>query len=222
MDKYQKDISMEPKKTEKLVSALYLITGFFDDKETMKWSLRELGGKLISQRGNRNVAVEIMGLLNVAKNAGLISDMNHEIIYREFSALVTSNPTLNELFKNGENERAEISSESTKSLPEKVDDNNPYVASSVLSLKDKTPREPVRPKEYEKEGVVAEKRNGRQTVIINLLKKKKEIMIKDVSSLIEGVSEKTIQRELLAMVSSGILRKVGEKRWSRYSLADQA
>ena len=44
-------------------------------------------------------------------------------------------------------------------------------------------------------------------------------MIKDVSPLISGCSEKTIQRELLAMVYAGILRKMGEKRWSRYSLA---
>ena len=44
-------------------------------------------------------------------------------------------------------------------------------------------------------------------------------MIKDVSPLIGGFSEKTIQRELAAMVQAGILRKVGEKRWSRYSLA---
>jgi hypothetical protein len=44
-------------------------------------------------------------------------------------------------------------------------------------------------------------------------------MIKDVSPLVTGCSEKTIQRELSAMVRSGILKKVGEKRWSRYSLA---
>jgi hypothetical protein len=44
-------------------------------------------------------------------------------------------------------------------------------------------------------------------------------MIKDVSPLIEGCSEKTIQRELMSMVHNGTLKKIGEKRWSRYSLA---
>ena len=67
---------------------------------------------------------------------------------------------------------------------------------------------------------MALKKNGRQSVILNLLKKKGEIMIKDVSPLIEGVSEKTIQRELLTLVKSGILRKEGEKRWSKYFLAN--
>ncbi len=67
--------------------------------------------------------------------------------------------------------------------------------------------------------VVAVKKNSRQSIIINLLKRKKEIMIKDVSPLIDGCSEKTIQRELMAMVQNGTLRKIGEKRWSRYTLA---
>jgi hypothetical protein len=31
--------------------------------------------------------------------------------------------------------------------------------------------------------------------------------------------EKTLQRELIAMVKDGILKKTGEKRWSRYFLA---
>ena len=44
-------------------------------------------------------------------------------------------------------------------------------------------------------------------------------MIKDVAPLISGCSEKTVQRELGEMVASGILRKIGEKRWSRYTLA---
>ena len=66
---------------------------------------------------------------------------------------------------------------------------------------------------------MAVKKNSRQSTIINLLKRKKEIMIKDVSPLIDGCSEKTIQRELMSMVHSGTLKKVGEKRWSRYSLA---
>ena len=64
------------------------------------------------------------------------------------------------------------------------------------------------------------KKNGRQSVILDLVKKRGEVMIKDVSPHIAGVSEKTIQRELLALVKDGILVKEGEKRWSKYSLAN--
>ena len=71
-------------------------------------------------------------------------------------------------------------------------------------------------------GAISVKKNSRQSIIINILKRKREIMIKDVTPLINGCSEKTIQRELSAMVATGILKKIGEKRWSRYTLAQNA
>ena len=43
-------------------------------------------------------------------------------------------------------------------------------------------------------------------------------VIKEVSNIVPDVSEKTIQRELLNLVSEGVLKKTGEKRWSKYSL----
>jgi hypothetical protein len=212
MDITLKDKKMEPKKTEKLVSALYLLTGFFDDKEPMKWRLRELGGRLISQKESRNIVLEILGLLTVAKNAALISDTNYEIIHREFSSLVPQGLGIGEIFN-----RIEIQKE-----PEIKAEKRPqlYLSSSVPAqpVKDKAHRIPSK---EPKEGVVAVKKNSRQTTILGLLKRKKEIMVKDVVPLIPGVSEKTIQRELLALVSSGILKKTGEKRWSKYSLADE-
>lgn len=46
--------------------------------------------------------------------------------------------------------------------------------------------------------------------------------ITDIKSRARGPlasqSEKTLQRELFAMVIEGVLNKTGEKRWSRYSL----
>jgi predicted HTH transcriptional regulator len=86
----------------------------------------------------------------------------------------------------------------------------------VLSEPHRTEYVKDKPKEF---GAVSVKKNSRQGIIIAILKRKKDIMIKDVSSLIPGCSEKTIQRELLAMVQAGVLKKIGEKRWSHYVLA---
>ena len=63
------------------------------------------------------------------------------------------------------------------------------------------------------------KKNTRQEAILSIIKNKKEVMIKDISSQVKGYSDKTIQRDVLGMVKDGILIKSGEKRWSRYSLA---
>jgi AraC-like DNA-binding protein len=44
------------------------------------------------------------------------------------------------------------------------------------------------------------------------------ISIKDISTHILGCSEKTIQRELNALLSDRRIQKIGEKRWSKYLL----
>lgn len=61
-------------------------------------------------------------------------------------------------------------------------------------------------------------RDDRRTIILALIKQKPALTVKDIAKSIPGISEKTIQRELLSMVSEGILAKRGERRWSTYSL----
>lgn len=67
--------------------------------------------------------------------------------------------------------------------------------------------------------VVDAKKISRKESIISIIKMKGEVGIKDISSVVLNCSEKTIQRELLTMVSEGVLRKSGDRRWSVYSLA---
>lgn len=193
------DITNKP---EKLASAIYLITSFFDDKEPLKWRLRTLSTDLISERvkDKSSITAEILTLFSIAKTAGLVSEMNYDILVRELSKLEHGAEKPLELMFS----REMVADD--RILPEPRRDE---------FIKDKTDGKPP----LKKFGAVSVKKNSRQNIIITLLKRKKEVMIKDVSPLISGCSEKTIQRELSAMVQAGILRKVGEKRWSRYSLA---
>ena len=64
-------------------------------------------------------------------------------------------------------------------------------------------------------------KNDRRTIILALIKQKPNLGVKDFIKSIPHVSEKTIQRELLAMVAEGVLTKKGERRWSTYSLPNQ-
>ena len=190
-------------KSEKLASAIYLITGFFDDKEPLKWRLRNLSADLVSNNiKDKNIVVkEVLVLFDVAKTAGLVSDMNHDILSRELSK-----------FENEVKKPLELMF-SKEMIPNEINllesQRNEPIRDNILSNK------PVL-REF---GVVSVKKNSRQSIIIAILKRKKEIMIKDVFPLINGCSEKTIQRELSSMVQTGIIKKIGEKRWSRYSLA---
>lgn len=55
--------------------------------------------------------------------------------------------------------------------------------------------------------------------ILSILSSKNVAMIKDFSSVIVGCSEKTIQRLLIELVQSGVLKREGDRRWSRYSIS---
>ncbi len=246
-------------KANKLASAVYLVTSFFSDHEPLKWKLRELSthlatasmsfkSYLFEERDyagleNRQSVLEILSLLDVAKNVGLVSDANHDLLRGEFSKYLDNigfPPSLEE--REGRavlSEKFFSTPEKPRSLPPVAPENNVkdkfedapreqtkpaipagYLPSVSPEARFSTPlaKPDNKPKTFKEFGAVSVKKNSRQSVIINLLKRKKEIMIKDVSPLISGCSEKTIQRELQAMVAAGILRKIGEKRWSRYTL----
>lgn len=59
----------------------------------------------------------------------------------------------------------------------------------------------------------------RQELILDVVRKKGRVNIKDISQVVVDCSEKTIQRELAALVQNGTLKKEGERRWSTYALA---
>ncbi len=68
---------------------------------------------------------------------------------------------------------------------------------------------------------ISSKKEGlspRQNQIIKEVRAKGQLTIRDLVGKIQGCSEKTIQRELLSLVETGVLKKEGERRWSRYSM----
>jgi hypothetical protein len=180
------------------------------------------------------LALEIVSLSSIASHAGLISGMNFDILSREFNGLVSviekdENKQANEetvildpsFFAAGEPEPlrpAEAVSKGQVSQPSRT--------SSIPSTEAALPirrheSSPVKDTEA-RTSKAPESKDSRQAIIIRLLSKKSGLNIKDFAQSIRGVSEKTIQRELLAMVASGVLKKDGERRWSTYSLAQNA
>jgi len=62
-------------------------------------------------------------------------------------------------------------------------------------------------------------KDSRRTRILKLIKDNREVTIKDIATYFPELSEKTIQRELVSLTEEGTLKKFGERRWSRYTLA---
>ncbi len=63
------------------------------------------------------------------------------------------------------------------------------------------------------------KSSERKPKILEIIKTKGEVNVQDIMGSFPDVSSKTIQRELTALVDENILKRVGEKRWSKYSLS---
>ncbi len=231
---------LQYKKTEKILAALYLVTNFLPQQEPLKWELRELGLNLLSnvmalkdslpsQKDDlfndiKTSVLEMISLLEIAHFAGFISSMNFDILKKEFVALLDSVAKTKQSLESFVLPNNFFTEESTEQT------NVPKISSTfsntfhLKNIKDKktTTQNHTNTKGQKPEkhyGKVELKKGSRQEVIIDLIKKKKEIMIKDVSSVIADCSEKTLQRELLSMVAQGVLKKEGERRWSKYSLA---
>lgn len=212
------------KKTEKIVSALYLITDFIKDSDPVKWEIREKCMSLISTSSTMNgtlladknyllqtyfsFSMELLSLMRVISNSGLISNMNFSIITKELELLVD--------------------------FMKKQSAHNAHPEGFVLSEKFFETDMPISEKTYENIGSdkghvkgqiqkdkeqTKDKKNNRQDNILNLLKKSSNLTIRDFAKVITNCSEKTIQRELISLVKNGIVKKIGERRWSTYSLA---
>lgn len=235
------------KKTEKISTALYMVTSVLDNSEPMRLELRSLAIRLvkdastISVKGHTESIVlerlestlrELLAMTEIATSAGLISDMNGMILNREFKVLKQkiydkeeSSFILPESLFTITDEN--ISNQNPHALMDKrqgilSDTRNLSLGTNTNSFSSQNtsqkfqPKSKINiPKNKDNEKIA---RDARRNNILKIIKDKKEVTIKDIVMSVSEYSEKTIQRELSALVSVGVLKKIGEKRWSKYSL----
>lgn len=241
------------KKTEKLATAIYMVTNLFSQSEPMKWALREKVGSLLSfmivykdtpvpEQNNfvydaKNRVLDIVSLLEVSYRSGLVSQMNFSILKQEFSELLhqldmialqaTEQPHVEDIaqyraIKEGAGDtRARLpitffdSPHFTTASSFHPASNASLTYQNFLGREKKEPS-PLIERSPGDQDVL--KRSNRQNLIIQLLKKKKEVTVKDIGEVIKGCSEKTIQRELTMLIAMHVLKKTGARRWTKYSL----
>ena len=201
-------------KTEKLASALYMVSSFVSENDPLRTRLRTCALDLVScvtdgrkgetgagQEGFGARCLEIGAMLATAERAGLISPMNSKILCEEYASLASF----------VQMHRDQVFGSGTIDLSTKV----PKVVNVEQTFHQRQAGVLVR-KPVPKKTPNHKRHQNRRDVILSLFDKKDKINIKDASSSIEGCSEKTIQRELTAMVNEGVLLKEGERRWSTY------
>jgi hypothetical protein len=221
------------KKSERIVTALYLVTNLIKDNDPLKWEIRERCMSLISStialasadspeknsclRFFLSALLESRTFINISLGSHLISKMNAEILIAEIDALVIhiKERTLEDAARAGY-----VLSKSffmTES-PSKTDDKGQTEKASTGGLAQNSQK--IKSEMSFKKGIenVDFQKDSRKNSIIEILKKQSNLTIKDIALIIPGYSTKTIQRELLDLVKAGIVKKEGDRRWSRYSL----
>ncbi len=224
------------KRLEKLSSAIYIVTDLVSDSEPLKWKLRQTSLSLLSDTSGYKLNIsdnihKIVSFLDIALVGNIISEMNVSVLKYEFERLIKvmdnikKEDLVGNLFLYEKSEVGMIENSSPK--PDYKGHSN--VLYNKTNKEIGIEKDKIRPKGHQKlqslnSGFVdinlksKSDKNGRRVVILDTIKKKKEVGVKDIVILISGCSEKTIQRELISMVKDKILKKNGEKRWSRYSL----
>ena len=229
------------KKVEKIVSAVYLITEHFSKDESLKWQLRKKGLQLLSDTMSlsktnlsrrdkvlsniERTILEVISLLEVSLVAKTITVMNNDIFKRELNLLIDFiNNNLNEIeqknpsflkedffkVKGGDLQSKNVFNR--KGLLDKGHNKGHFISSKQSFGTEITNK--IKGQNISN----LEKRQTRRGQILKLFNKGQKLTIKDISQVIDNCGEKTIQREIQSMMKEGLIKKEGERRWSRYSL----
>lgn len=262
------------KRTQKIVTAIYMVTECIEDGEPMKNSLRTSSLDLLKTIGitdnktsiKTNFEIEsaeqitrsLLSLLEISQIVGLVGSMNSSILMRELTKLssdlamlrIQNNKSLFTIegLKSLDVERADFlknftfnSQDSLKDSSVEVPEENNLLKiflnksngqghqpntqkdfykghDNTKNIKDTNP-EPKKDKLIgQSKKIDIAIKNERRNSILLALKNNNSVTVKDIASLVKNCSEKTLQRELTALVKDNILKKTGEKRWSKYSL----
>jgi len=222
------------KKTEKLVTALYMVTDCMETDDSLKSKLRQLGVELLSDMYKLSIlspmdkhvhissslarVYEILSFIEIAHTIGFVSEMNTMILTKEFGKLI------GELESHLSQDKHFTFTLDQKMFEEKIE---PEELSDIKDKRTSLSTIPVVDKKINPTPVAhkshlthSENLLGKQervTKILSLIKDKKEVSIKDIS-IAFSCSEKTVQREVNDLIYKGQIKKTGSKRWSRYSL----
>jgi len=214
------------KKAERLAKAISLISPAFENSSPLRSRVDQLAVSLIDSamlppaHAKAKLSRELLSLssvLSMARVGGILSTMNVEIIAHEAQALLKEialyeeprilldDPvTLSDIAKSTSKKEIDRDASVPKHAPKKYGTRASSNDKGHIKDIENTPRTDVK---------------DRREAVLSVIKTKGKASIKDISTLIRGVSEKTIQRELAALIVNGVVLKQGERRWSTYSLS---
>ena len=207
------------KKAERLAKAIHLITPAFTLSSSLRNRIDAIAVGLIdaailtpaiAKNALSHELLALSSVLSIARSGGLLSSMNAELISREAHQLLQEVAAYEEprLFLDDTPSLAHLVREAGKE----------GISKKITPKQSRTPQQIGGANKGQKESL-KDNSQGRRESIISIVKDKQTVYIKDISTIIRGVSEKTIQRELHKLVEEGLLSKTGSRRWTAYTIA---
>lgn len=215
-------IKKDTVKGQKIIAATYLITRHLSDTDALKDKIRSTAQTFVCLEGREqeNAYLDLQMLIGGAVLAGVINEKNASILLYEIKLFFQNAQVihrgqeggLEDFFATGatfsgshhfETEQRKQSFD--KGHLKRQEQQLPHYQSH---LKDNKPAVVIKDKNVAK--------LSRQETILKFINERKSAVIKDIVALFPEVSEKTIQRELNALIDTGRITKRGSKRWSIY------
>lgn len=238
--------SLAVQKAEKAGTALYIITNHINHGESIKKEIRNEATALVLNtislegpdpaddflfRSLDTSITTILSLLKIGSTINLITEANFLILERELTKLKSFfafgqkfyvGKTFDAVLKGmyGESQES-LGDGSDKRHLEPVQDKRqpeplPPEPKKIFQQKTAPVVKKIEPKVVPK--ILQKESGSRRDQIVSIVKDKGEVSIKDISESFSDCSEKTIQREINALIEEGVLSKTGDRRWSRYSM----
>ena len=212
------------KKAERLAKAIHLIAPAFANSVSLRNRIDMIAIGLVdaailppavARTALSRELLALSSILSMSHAGGMLSPMNAEIIAHEAHILLQEVAAYEEprLFLDEGLTLSAIAKSTTKK------------DSMQSSIPTEMPKHNTRAAPNGSKGHIKDIENvsdihikDRREAILSVIKNKGSASIKDISTLIRNVSEKTIQRELLSLIEAGAVLKKGERRWSVYSI----
>ena len=235
------------KKTERIMYGVYMLSRFLPDDHELKSELKKTSNtalRQVSQFVHVHTRTQdtcdavhatlqyLSSLLTLSFIEGFVSQANIEIMKSELNYLHKHIEELSTPSHNQE-EHLQLKSEqfvvhTNKKTIVKKQPTPPSMSftgtpDKLMSfIKDRAQTEikskPTKPAPRPQAKKQSSSGDDREQRIIDVIRQKGDVSIKDISTVIFDVSEKTIQRTLQTLIDKRQIIKEGERRWARYKL----
>lgn len=234
------------KKAEKISIASHLLTEHIEKDEPLRGRIRTCSINFLKDihsifefqdeafKNNligsaSRIVKETLSLFEIAMLSRMVSANNYSVIKRELESFSDMLAGLKESYNKSiifpETLFSGIEETALIGEPNKVEKTflgEPRIKQTNVSYKGHITQKQILKDKKPEHNIIKDnnvKKTDRKETILKLIKKDKAVSIKDIYNYFTDCSEKTIQRELSKLVSEGSILRVGDKRWSRYSLA---